>query len=116
MTIHVHLDTSKDPPVTADPSHDHKHKGHHDLVWKPGKGQDFTFTSLKFDTHPNPFTEPKVHHDANKVTADDDNSGSTTLGEFPYTIVVSHEGKTYSSVKSSPQGVPSDLLIHNIPD
>lgn len=114
MSIKVQLDTSADPPVTAQPSHEDKGKGKHDLTWKRDKHQHFTFISLTFDTTPNPFTKIKVHE--HKVTADDDNSDGKAVGEFPYTIVVSYKGKSYSSAKASPHGVPSDLIIHNRPD
>ncbi len=113
MSIEVHLDTSKDPPVTATPEHDDKGKGKHDITWKRAKHQHFTFTSLTFDTTPNPFTKIRVHD--HHVTADDDNSGGSTVGMFPYTIVVTSEGKTYSSRKSSHHNVPGDLIIHNRP-
>ena len=59
MTIKVCLDTAADPAVTVDPKHKDKNKGKDTITWKPDKDQTFTFVSLKFDTEPNPFRQPR---------------------------------------------------------
>lgn len=113
MTIEVYLDTTADPAVTVEPQHKDKDKGKDTITWKPGKHQNFTFTSLKFDTEPNPFGTPDVKD--HKITVDDDNSSGTSIGDFPYTIVVQYNGKPYNSKKISPSGEIMGPVIHNKP-
>ena len=95
MSIRVYLDIAATPPVTCDPPQKEKDHGKRRLSWEPASGQKFDFVSLTFDVNPGCFDTPKVKK--KKVTANDDNSGGSSVGTFPYTVVVSKNGTNYSS-------------------
>lgn len=114
MTIDVYLDTTQTPPVTVVPQVKDKDKGKGTITWKPASGQDFSFVSLTFVSNPGCFGVPDVK--PNKITVDDDNSGGTSVGDFPYVIVVSFEGKNYSSATPGPGAESSDPTIRNKPN
>ncbi|MGB8634273.1 MAG: hypothetical protein WCD36_03235, partial [Rhodanobacteraceae bacterium] len=111
MTIKVCLDTDADPAVTVHPKHKDKNKGKDTITWKPDKDQAFTFVSLKFDTTPNPFG--KIHVKDHKITVDDDDIGASSVGSFPYTIVVEYKGNTYDTIKRDATGEIMGPVIHN---
>jgi hypothetical protein len=96
MSIKVYLDTSAAPPVTCDPPTKEKSRGkNRRITWEPASGQKFDFSSLTFANDPPCFGTPTVKK--KKITVRDDNTGGSTVGEFPYTVVVASGGKTYSS-------------------
>ncbi len=116
MTIEVYLDPTKTPPVTVVPQTKDKDKGKGTIAWKPGKQQDFTFISLTFANNPPSFGAPDIKSNGKEVTVEDDNSGGGAVGDFPYTIVVSYNGKQYSSVGVRLGADPSGPIIRNKPN
>ncbi len=116
MTIEVYLDTTKTPPVTVVPPVKEKNKGKDTITWKPGKGQDFSFVSVIFANNPPGFGPGALKSNGKEVTVEDDNSGGATVGDFPYTVVVSYQGQEYSSATPGPGGEDSDPTIRNKPN
>lgn len=112
MTIKVCLDTTARPPVTCDPVIKIKERGANDVItWERDAGDQFDFVSVTFARNPGCFGTPKVTKD--KITVSDNNSGGTSVGDFPYTVVVTAGGKNYSSAGGGIAGGGSDPTIQN---
>jgi hypothetical protein len=103
MSIKVYLDTTANPAVTCDPPEKEKDRGKRRLSWEPGSKQKFDFVSLTFAVNPGCFDTPKVKK--KKITANDNNSGKSSVGTFLYTVVVSKDGQNYSSASVSAKTV-----------
>ncbi|MGH8122714.1 MAG: hypothetical protein ACREPT_08055 [Rudaea sp.] len=113
--IQVKLDTSANPPVTTIPHQQSVNNGNHQIEWTPFAQQTFTFVSI------GPFPDPpfsNYNNSGSQVTVQDAN---TTAGEYAYTIVVSYQGKNYSTdstalhskAKHPMVGGPGDPTIKN---
>jgi hypothetical protein len=112
MTISVSLNTSVNPPVTCDPPIKDKDRGHDTVTWKPASGEKFAFASLSMHGNPACFGTPNVQN--NKITISDNNSGGSSVGEFPYTLTVTLDGKTYSTAgQGGPGAGEGDPMIRN---
>jgi hypothetical protein len=104
MSIKVYLNTTANPPVTCDPPQKEKDRGKRRLSWEPASGQKFDFVSLTFVNNPGCFDTPKVKK--KKITANDDNSGGSSVGTFLYVVVVSKNGTNYSSAMNAARAKP----------
>jgi hypothetical protein len=103
QTITVSLDTSANPPVTANPSDlVITSPGNQTIEWVPGGATAFTFTSLQILTDPNPITVGPIT--GSLVTAQDNNSTPGTY-TYAYRIIVTSNGVQYST---QAQGLPGD--------
>ncbi|MEO5621910.1 MAG: hypothetical protein ABJB02_05905 [Dokdonella sp.] len=99
MEIQVKLDPNANPPVTVLPVHQSVNHGNQTLIWVPFANENFAFVSLTGLPNP-PFSNPAVS--ASKITVTDNNQNNGPEVVYPYTIVVSANGTSYSSAKASP--------------
>jgi hypothetical protein len=94
MPIQVRLDVNANPPVTVQPQKMAVNRGNQIVTWVPAAQQKFKFVSLTGLPTP-PFSKLSVQD--GQITVTNDNRA---VGEYPYTIVVSLDGKQYSTAPS----------------
>ena len=110
MAVQVSLDTSTNPPVTVNPQIHDVNNGNQTIKWERASNQTFTFTSLSGLPNP-PFGTPSVS--STEITVADDNQNNGPAVYYAYTIVVTLNGKQYSTAASSPRAQATGPSIKN---
>lgn len=108
-TVQVSLNTAASPPVTCNPKTTSINQGNETINWEQAQNQTFTFTSLSFPGNPACFGTPNVT--ASQISVTDNNNAAS--GDYPYIIVVTLNGQTYSSSAPGIAGGGSDPMIKN---
>ena len=108
-TVQVSLDINAVPPVTCHPKQTPVNRGNEEINWVPAQNQTFAFQSLTIQDNPPCFGTPDVT--AQEISVSDENDA--TSGPYPYTIVVTYNGQSYSSAGAGIGGNPGDPTIQN---
>jgi hypothetical protein len=113
MTILVSLNPHAKPPVTVSPTvYDLTIMGASQITWAPAAGQNFAFVSLTFQPSASRVLgPPQINAASISVNANNTNNGPAV--DYPYTLVVSQNGATYSTGTPGPAGTGGAPTIRN---
>ncbi len=113
MTILVSLNPNAKPPVTVSPNvYDLTLKGASQITWTPAAGQNFTFVSLTFQpSASHVLGPPQINAASISVNANNTNNGPAI--DYPYTLIVSQNGQTYTTGTIGPTTTGGAPAIRN---
>jgi hypothetical protein len=113
MSIQVSLNPNAKPPVTVSPNvYDLTAKGASQITWSIASGQNFSFVSLSFQPNASRLLgTPQISAASISVSADNTNSGPAV--DYPYTLIVSQNGVSYSTGPVGPESTGGAPVIRN---